>query len=70
MKNFNVREFIRFCLSCMIYYIVELLFVKYVVSKNIDTSLQITAWVVMLVYTIYQIQYIFRYMFNFIKKTD
>ena len=70
MKKFNVRDFIRFCLSCIIYYIVELLFVKYVVSRNVDTSLQITAWAVMLVYTAFQIRYIFGYMINFIKKTD
>ena len=70
MKNFNVREFIRFCLSCTIYLIVATLFSEYVVSKNIDASLQITAWVIMLAYTVYQIQYIFKYMFSFIKKTD
>ena len=70
MKNFNVKEFIRFCLSCTIYYIVAILFNNRVISSSIDASLQITAWIVMLIYTIFQIQYIFRYMFNFIKKTD
>ena len=66
MKNFDVRDFIRFCLSCTIYYVVATLFGEYVVSRNVDTSLQITAWVVMLVYTVFQIRFVFRYMFNLI----
>ena len=66
MKNFDVRDFIRFCLSCTIYYIVATLFAEYVVSRNVDASLQITAWVVMLVYTVFQIRLVFRYMFNLI----
>lgn len=70
MKNFDIKDFIRFCLSCTIYLIVAILFDEYIVSRNVDASLQITVWGVMLGYTIYQIQYIFRYMFSFIKKTD
>lgn len=66
MKNFDVKDFIRFCLSCTIYYIVATLFSEYVVSRNVDASLQITAWVVMLVYTVFQIRFVFRYMFNLI----
>lgn len=66
MKNFDVREFIRFCFSCTIYLIVATLFGEYVVSRSVDASLQITAWVVMLVYTVFQIRLVFRYMFNLI----
>lgn len=66
MKNFNVREFIRFCLSCTMYLIVATLFGEYVVSRSVDASLQITAWVVMLIYTVFQIRLVFRYMFNLI----
>ena len=70
MKNFEIKDFIRFCLSCIIYYIVATLFSEYIISKNIDVSLQITTWIIMLVYTVFQIRYIFGYMINFIKKTD
>ena len=66
MKNFDIKDFIRFCLSCTVYLIVATLFGEYVVSRSVDASLQITAWVVMLVYTVFQIRSVFRYMFNLI----
>ena len=66
MKNIDIKEFMKLVVSCLVYIVVATLFGEYIVSRNINILLQIGALFVMMMYTVLQIRYVVRYVYNLI----
>ena len=66
MKNIDIKEFMKLVISCLVYIVVATLFGEYIISRNINILLQIGALFVMMMYTVLQIRYVVRYVYNLI----
>lgn len=66
MKNIDIKEFMKLVVSCLVYIVVATLFGEYIISRNINILLQIGALFVMMMYTVLQIRYVVRYVYNLI----